>query len=70
MNFKLEKENKKYKAQASIIFTSFFSTKPNGQGIGLMLIREVLLNHEFNFPLKTNDDNFTKFKIDFEPNFD
>lgn len=49
------------------LFTPFFSTKQNGQGIGLMLIREILINHGFNFSLKTNDDNFTEFKINFEP---
>ena len=27
------------------LFSPFFSTKPNGQGIGLMLIREILQKH-------------------------
>lgn len=31
------------------LFTPFFTTKKDGQGIGLMFIREVLLNHHFNF---------------------
>ncbi len=46
------------------IFTPFFSTKPNGQGIGLMLVREILLNHKFSFGLETTDD-CTEFKIVF-----
>ncbi|RYY26753.1 MAG: HAMP domain-containing protein [Chitinophagaceae bacterium] len=35
------------------LFKPFFSTKKDGQGIGLTLIREVLHNHGFNFSLKT-----------------
>ena len=35
------------------LFRPFFSTKKDGQGIGLTLIREVLYNHGFNFSLKT-----------------
>jgi two-component system nitrogen regulation sensor histidine kinase NtrY len=36
------------------LFKPFFSTKKDGQGIGLTLIREVLYNHGFNFSLKTS----------------
>ncbi|HOY12232.1 MAG TPA: ATP-binding protein [Saprospiraceae bacterium] len=45
------------------IFTPFFSTKSNGQGIGLMLINEILYNHGANFNLKTHDDGLTNFTI-------
>ena len=45
------------------IFTPFFSTKANGQGIGLMLIHEILVNHGANFTLKTDVDGLTKFSI-------
>ncbi|WP_412468289.1 sensor histidine kinase [Pedobacter sp. KLB.chiD] len=38
---------------ASQIFSPFFSTKKDGQGIGLTLVREILLNHGFDFSLKT-----------------
>lgn len=38
---------------ASQIFSPFFSTKKDGQGIGLTLVREILLNHGFGFSLKT-----------------
>ncbi|MEP6951343.1 MAG: ATP-binding protein, partial [Ginsengibacter sp.] len=39
--------------QSVEIFTPFFSPKKTGQGIGLTLVKEILLNHEFTFSLKT-----------------
>ncbi|MFT5386340.1 MAG: two-component system nitrogen regulation sensor histidine kinase NtrY, partial [Saprospiraceae bacterium] len=50
---------------ANHIFTPFFSTKKDGQGVGLTLIREILLNHNAQFSLKTLDDNWTEFRIVF-----
>ncbi len=47
------------------LFTPFFSTKPTGQGIGLVFIREVLVKHGFTFSLKTYPDNLTRFRIYF-----
>ncbi len=47
------------------IFSPFFSTKPDGQGIGLMLVREILLNHHFSFSLETVEEGRTEFKIEF-----
>ncbi len=47
------------------LFTPFFSTKQNGQGIGLTLIKEILINHGFRFSLTSTADNLTEFKIDF-----
>ncbi len=47
------------------LFSPFFSTKPNGQGIGLIFIREVLNKHGFNFSLKTYEDGLTRFRIFF-----
>jgi len=47
------------------LFTPFFSTKSGGQGLGLTLIREILLNHGFNFSLETRDDGWTVFVIEF-----
>ncbi|HEY1055365.1 MAG TPA: ATP-binding protein, partial [Emticicia sp.] len=47
------------------LFSPFFTTKENGQGIGLTLIREVLVNHNFQYSLKTNEDKLTAFQIRF-----
>ncbi len=47
------------------LFTPFFSTKPHGQGIGLIFIREVLLKHSCTFSLRTYADGLTRFKIRF-----
>jgi two-component system nitrogen regulation sensor histidine kinase NtrY len=47
------------------IFNPFFSSKPEGQGIGLTLSREILVNHGFYFSLKTNEDGWTEFVIVF-----
>jgi nitrogen fixation/metabolism regulation signal transduction histidine kinase len=48
------------------LFSPFFSTKKDGQGIGLIVIREILLNHGFDFSLKTISSGLTEFKINFE----
>ncbi|MDR2915222.1 MAG: PAS domain-containing protein [Tannerella sp.] len=45
------------------LFSPFFSTKPNGQGLGLMFIREVLLKHGYTFSLFTDTDGLTHFRI-------
>ena len=47
------------------LFTPFFSTKPNGQGIGLIFIREVLMKHGYTFSLRTYPDGITRFRICF-----
>jgi nitrogen fixation/metabolism regulation signal transduction histidine kinase len=49
----------------SKLFSPFFSTKPNGQGIGLFFIREVLMKHGCTFSLRTYPDGITRFKIFF-----
>ncbi|HAC20493.1 MAG TPA: PAS domain-containing sensor histidine kinase, partial [Porphyromonadaceae bacterium] len=51
--------------QEMMLFTPFFSTKPNGQGIGLIFIREVLMAHHCSFSLKSYPDGYTRFKIQF-----
>jgi len=48
------------------LFTPFFSTKKTGQGIGLTLVREILLNHGFNFKLHHIENNRTEFLIGLE----
>ena len=51
---------------AQHIFTPFYSTKPQGQGLGLLLIRDILTKHGCNFTLLTSpDDGLTRFTIVF-----
>jgi len=47
------------------LFTPFFTTKPQGQGIGLMFVREVLLNHGCKFTFNTSAEGITRFCISF-----
>ncbi|WP_234733640.1 sensor histidine kinase [Tellurirhabdus bombi] len=47
------------------LFNPFYSTKPTGQGIGLTLTREILMNHGFSFSLQTNAEGWTVFSIHF-----
>ena len=49
------------------VFTSFFTTKTNGMGVGLMLTREILKNHGCQFYLKTMEAGITEFGITFSP---
>jgi nitrogen fixation/metabolism regulation signal transduction histidine kinase len=44
------------------LFTPFFSSKPTGQGLGLLFVREVLQRHNFNFSLRT-EETLTIFRI-------
>lgn len=48
------------------LFTPFFSTKKDGQGIGLTLIREILLQHGFGFRLHNIEQGKTEFSIEFK----
>jgi two-component system nitrogen regulation sensor histidine kinase NtrY len=50
---------------AGQLFSPFFSTKRNGQGIGLTLIREVLVSHGFELSLRTTAPGKTEFVIEF-----
>jgi len=51
---------------AQNLFTPFFSTKPKGQGIGLLLIRDILTAHQCTFSLLTDPtDHLTRFTIQF-----
>ncbi|WP_078062910.1 sensor histidine kinase [Solirubrum puertoriconensis] len=45
------------------LFTPFFSTKRDGQGIGLTMIRDILLHHGFSFSLATQPNGRTGFTI-------
>ncbi len=51
---------------AQHLFTPFYSTKPQGQGLGLLLIRDILTAHGCTFSLLTDpDDHLTRFTIHF-----
>lgn len=50
---------------AEHLFSPFFSTKKNGQGIGLTLIKEVLHNHDYELSLTTVAPGRTEFIIMF-----
>jgi len=52
---------------ASQLFSPFFSTKKNGQGIGLTLIKEVLHHHGYELSLTTVAPGRTEFVIQFSP---
>ena len=47
------------------LFTPFYSSKPNGQGIGMMIVREILTKHHSTFSLSTDADGLTRFYIQF-----
>lgn len=47
------------------LFTPFHSTKPGGQGLGLMLVQEVLTRHGFAFSLHTDGNGETVFCVQF-----
>ena len=47
------------------LFVPFFSTKANGQGIGLTLVQEILTHHHFDFALESKSNGPTRFTIFF-----
>ena len=47
------------------LFTPFFSTKENGQGLGLTLVQEILSRHRFEFSLDRPPGGPTQFAIYF-----
>ncbi|MDP2141447.1 MAG: ATP-binding protein [Gammaproteobacteria bacterium] len=47
------------------LFKPFYSTKRHGQGIGLMLVREILQQHGFRYSLDCEPGKWTRFKIKF-----
>lgn len=50
----------------SHLFTPFYSSKPSGQGLGLIFIADVLEKHGCNFNLSTSiEDRLTRFSIAF-----
>jgi two-component system, NtrC family, nitrogen regulation sensor histidine kinase NtrY len=47
------------------LFKPFYSTKRHGQGIGLMLVREILHQHGFTYSLDCEPGQWTRFRIVF-----
>jgi len=47
------------------LFTPFFSTKPDGQGVGLTLVREIVHNHNARIELESRPDGWTYCTISF-----
>jgi nitrogen fixation/metabolism regulation signal transduction histidine kinase len=47
------------------LFTPFFSTKKNGQGLGLTVVQEILTRHHFDFSLEALPGQPTQFSIYF-----
>lgn len=48
------------------LFTPFFTTKATGQGIGLMLIDEILTSHDFQYQLNNNQSQLGAcFRVSF-----
>ena len=47
------------------LFTPFFSTKPDGKGIGLAVIHEILTRSGIRFSLTTGPDRITRFELFF-----
>ena len=46
------------------VFKPFYTRKPTGQGVGLMLAREILDQHGFHYQLESVPGEWTEFRID------
>jgi signal transduction histidine kinase len=51
------------KGNEHLLFTPFFSNKTEGQGIGLTLIRDILMGHGWKFSLRTEEDGWIWFRV-------
>ena len=47
------------------LFTPFYTTRENGQGIGLTMVQEILLAHGFDFALENHSPRGARFTIVF-----
>ena len=52
--------------QIEEIFVPFYTTKPNGTGIGLSLSRQIMVRHNGNLLLEQSDSNLTVFALVFK----
>jgi len=50
-----------------LLFTPFFSTKRDGRGVGLTLVREILAQHRFPFGLENHPAGGAAFSVSFQP---
>lgn len=48
---------------ASMLFTPFYTTKAQGQGLGLLVVSEILNAHGLKFSLATGPDALTRFTV-------
>ena len=52
--------------QIDEIFVPFYTTKPNGTGIGLSLSRQIMIKHHGNLILEQSDEKMTVFAVIFK----
>ena len=52
--------------QIEEIFVPFYTTKPNGTGIGLSLSRQIMIKHHGDLRLEQSDENMTIFAVIFK----
>ena len=52
--------------QTEEIFIPFYTTKPNGTGIGLSLSKQIMVRHNGNLVLEQSDSNLTVFAMVFK----
>ncbi len=52
--------------QTEEIFIPFYTTKPNGTGIGLSLSKQIMVKHNGNLVLEQSDSNLTVFAVVFK----
>lgn len=52
--------------QTEEIFIPFYTTKPNGTGIGLSLSKQIMVRHHGNLVLEQSDSNLTVFALLFK----
>ncbi len=50
------------------LFTPFFTTKSSGQGVGLMIVQEIMRSHGYEYSLKSGQRGGAIFSIAMQPN--